>query len=101
MPTTLLLALYSITSALVIAIVTGALAAWRPNSVFDRIATLLSLIGASLPNFWIAIVGVLVFAVGLRLVPTSGTGSNSSKPCLVGRYSSRSPRWFLPNCPVA
>jgi len=77
MPTTLLLALYSITSALVIAIVTGALAAWRPNSVFDRIATLLSLIGASLPNFWIAIVGVLVFAVGLRLVPTSGTGSIS------------------------
>ncbi|MNP53437.1 hypothetical protein D3C76_1479150 [compost metagenome] len=26
---------------------------------------------------------------------------NSSKPWLVGRYSSLSPKWFLPNCPVA
>ena len=26
---------------------------------------------------------------------------NSSKPCTVGRYLFRSPRWFLPNCPVA
>ena len=75
LPTTLLLALYSIGIALIVAVVTGALAAWRPNSVFDRIASILSLIGASLPNFWVAIVGVLVFAVNLRWVPTSGTGT--------------------------
>jgi peptide/nickel transport system permease protein len=75
LPTTLLLALYSIGIALVVAVVTGALAAWRPNSVFDRIASVLSLIGASLPNFWVAIVGVLIFAVNLRWVPTSGTGT--------------------------
>jgi len=75
MPTTLLLALFSIGAALIVAVITGALAAWCPNSVFDRIATLLSLIGASLPNFWIAIVGVLVFAVGLQWVPTSGVGT--------------------------
>lgn len=75
LPTTLLLAFWSIGIALVVAVITGALAAWRPNGVFDRIATLLSLIGASLPNFWIAIVGVLVFAVQLRWVPTSGTGT--------------------------
>lgn len=75
LPTTLLLAFWSIGIALVVAVVTGALAAWRPNGIFDRIATLLSLIGASLPNFWVAIVGVLVFAVNLRWVPTSGTGT--------------------------
>ena len=66
LPTTLLLALYSIGTALFVAVITGALAAWRPNSVFDRIATILSLISASLPNFWVAIVGVLIFAVTLR-----------------------------------
>jgi peptide/nickel transport system permease protein len=75
MPTTLLLAFYSITAALGVALVTGSLAAWHPNGLFDRIANLLSLIGASLPNFWVAIVGVLVFAVTLRWVPTSGTGT--------------------------
>jgi len=75
MPTTLQLALYSIGTALIVAVVTGALAAWKPNSVFDRIATILSLVSASLPNFWVAIVGVLIFAVTLRWVPTSGTGT--------------------------
>lgn len=74
-PTTLMLALLAMSAALVLAIVTGALAAWHPGGVFDRLATVISLIGASVPNFWLAIVGVLVFAVQLRWVPTSGTGS--------------------------
>lgn len=74
-PTTLKLAFFSIGIALSIAIVTGALAAWRIQGVFDRIASILALAGASIPHFWIAIVGVLVFAVTLRLVPTSGTGT--------------------------
>ncbi|MDX9861101.1 MAG: ABC transporter permease, partial [Rhodospirillales bacterium] len=74
-PTTLKLAFFSMTIALSIAIVTGALAAWRIQGVFDRIASIVSLAGASIPNFWIAIVGVLVFAVTLRWVPTSGTGT--------------------------
>ena len=72
-PTTLLLALFAMTLAISISIVTGALAAWRPGGLFDRIATLLSLAAASIPNFWIAIVGVIVFAVVLRVLPTSGT----------------------------
>jgi peptide/nickel transport system permease protein len=74
-PTTLKLALFSMTLAVLIAIVIGALAAWRPNSAFDRLATIFSLAGASLPSFWVALVGVLIFAVNLRLLPTSGTGS--------------------------
>lgn len=74
-PTTLQLAFYSMSLALVVAIATGALAAWRPGGAFDRIASLISLAGASIPNFWLAIVGVLIFAVTLRWVPTSGIGS--------------------------
>jgi peptide/nickel transport system permease protein len=73
-PTTLKLAALAMAVALVISIVTGALAAWKPGGAFDRIATLLSLVGASAPNFWIAIVGILIFAVGLQILPTSGTG---------------------------
>jgi peptide/nickel transport system permease protein len=76
-PTTLRLAVLAMGVALGIAIVIGSLAAWRPSSVFDRIATLISLASASLPNFWIALVGVMVFAVGLRWLPTSGTGGPS------------------------
>ncbi|MEH6774335.1 MAG: ABC transporter permease [Cereibacter changlensis] len=74
-PTTLLLSFWAMAISLTIAIVTGSVAAWRPGGVFDRIASLISLTGASIPNFWIAIVGVLVFSVWLRVLPTSGTGT--------------------------
>ena len=57
------------------AIVIGSLAAFRPGGVFDRIVTFISLIGASAPDFWIAIVGITVFAIGLGWLPTSGTGT--------------------------
>jgi peptide/nickel transport system permease protein len=76
-PTTLMLSAIAMTLATSIAIVAGALAAFRPNGLFDRLATMISLAGASIPSFWLAIVGVLIFAVQLRLVPTSGTGSVS------------------------
>ncbi|OWJ77129.1 MULTISPECIES: ABC transporter permease [Haematobacter] len=74
-PTTLALAAVTMPLVLTISIVTGALAAYRPGGLFDRIASLISLIGASTPNFWVAIVGVLIFAVTLNVLPTSGTGT--------------------------
>ena len=73
-PTTLLLAGVSMSIAISLAVVIGAFAAWKPDSAFDRIATFLSLAASSLPNFWLAIVGVMIFAVQLRWLPTSGTG---------------------------
>ncbi|APO73655.1 dipeptide/oligopeptide ABC transporter permease protein [Rhizobium etli 8C-3] len=74
-PATLKLAFVAMTLATALAIVVGALAAARPGSLFDRTAGLVSLAGASTPDFWIAIVGILVFAVGLGILPTSGTGT--------------------------
>jgi peptide/nickel transport system permease protein len=74
-PATLKLALVAMTLATALAVVVGALAAARPGSLFDRVAGLVSLAGASTPDFWIAIVGILVFAVGLGFLPTSGTGT--------------------------
>lgn len=74
-PATLQLALVSMTIATILAITVGALAAARPGSLFDRFASVVSLAGASTPDFWIAIVAILVFAVGLGILPTSGTGT--------------------------
>jgi peptide/nickel transport system permease protein len=74
-PTTLMLAAVTLPIILTVAIVTGSLAAVRPGGLFDRVASIISLIGASTPNFWVAIVGVIVFAVTLRWLPTSGTGT--------------------------
>lgn len=76
-PTTLALAAVSMSIAVTLAIIIGSLGAWRPGGIFDRVTNLLALIGASAPNFWIAIVGILVFAVWLRVLPTSGMGGVS------------------------
>jgi peptide/nickel transport system permease protein len=74
-PTTLMLAGFTMVSALTLAIVVGSLAAYRPGGPFDRIGSVLSLAGASAPDFWVAITGILVFAVALGWLPTSGTGT--------------------------
>lgn len=72
---TLQLALITMTLVTSAAIVVGSLAAFRAGGFFDRIASLTSLIGASAPDFWVAIVAIVVFSVGLGWVPTSGTGT--------------------------
>lgn len=72
---TLQLALVTMLLVTVAAIVLGSMAAFRAGGLFDRIATVTSLIGASAPDFWVAIVGIVVFSVGLGWVPTSGTGT--------------------------
>lgn len=73
-PTTLSLAAVTMFLALGGAIVVGSLAAWRPGGLFDRVASIGSLAGASAPDFWVAISAILLFSVALGWLPTSGTG---------------------------
>ncbi len=72
---TLMLAVITMVCVTAAAIVFGSLAAFRVGGAFDRIATFFSLIGASAPDFWIAIVAIVLFSVNLGWVPTSGTGT--------------------------
>jgi peptide/nickel transport system permease protein len=72
-PVTLQLAGVTMLIAILAAVLIGSLAAYRPNSATDRVASFLSMVAASIPDFWFAIMGVLVFGVGLELLPTSGT----------------------------
>jgi peptide/nickel transport system permease protein len=74
LPTTLKLAGITMGLAVMLAIVIGSLAAYRPGGAFDRIASVISLLGASAPDFWIAISGIILFAVTLGWLPTSGMG---------------------------
>jgi peptide/nickel transport system permease protein len=74
-PATLQLAAATIAFASVIGVALGILAARRPGSVADSAVTSLSIISASTPSFWLALVLILVISVQLRLLPTSGYGS--------------------------
>ncbi len=72
---TLQLALITMTLVTLMAIIIGSFAAFKVGGIFDRFATFFSLIGASAPDFWIAIVAIVFFSVHLGWVPTSGTGT--------------------------
>lgn len=60
-PWTLTLALVTMLLVTGSAIVIGSLAAFRVGGFFDRLSSMLSLIGASAPDFWVAIVGIFFF----------------------------------------
>jgi peptide/nickel transport system permease protein len=72
LPATLHLAAAALLIALVISIPTGILAAVRPRSWIDNLCTSFALAGVALPGFWLGIMLVLIFAVGLGWFPTSG-----------------------------
>lgn len=73
-PWTLGLAAVSMTLAIALALLLGAAAATHPRSLADRLASNLSLATASVPDFWLALMGILIFSVYLGLLPVSGTG---------------------------
>lgn len=58
--------------AVVMAIPLGILAAWKPRSFWDRLASVLSLISYSVPGFFLCLAGIAIFAVTLSWLPTHG-----------------------------
>ena len=75
LPYTAELTFCAVLLALIIGIPAGIISATRQYSIFDRIASVLALIGFSTPNFWLSIMLILVFSVNLKWLPVSGTGS--------------------------
>jgi peptide/nickel transport system permease protein len=74
-PATLLLAGASLLISLVIALPLGILAAVHRNTWLDTLATGISLIGQAMPVYWLGLLGILLFAVQWRLLPSMGGGS--------------------------
>ncbi len=74
-PTTLYLAMSSVIVATILGIPLGILSAIRQYSVLDISLTVSSLILASIPGFWFGMILILVFSLGLQLLPSSGIGS--------------------------
>lgn len=75
MPATMELGMTALVISLVVGIPLGVLAAVRHGSFWDRFAGLLAVIGQAVPNFWLGLLLILLFAVALHWLPTSGRGS--------------------------
>ena len=72
-PSTLELALLSLVVATVAGFVLGIVAATHQNSWIDSLTMIISLLGVSVPGFWLALLLVFVFAISLDWLPATGT----------------------------
>jgi peptide/nickel transport system permease protein len=73
-PATLQLTVTAMLLAIVLAVPLGVLAATHRGGPVDLLAMGVALVGQSVPNFWLAIMMILLFAVSWGLLPTSGRG---------------------------
>ncbi len=78
LPATFELALASLLVAVVIALPLGMFAAWKVNTIWDRLSMGFSLLGVSIPNFWLGPLLILFFSLYLGWLPVSGRESFSA-----------------------
>jgi peptide/nickel transport system permease protein len=74
-PNSLMLGGLALLLAYGIAIPLGVIAAVKQNTAIDQGAMAFALVGISIPNFWLGLLLVLVFAVQLRWLPATGSGT--------------------------
>jgi peptide/nickel transport system permease protein len=77
LPHTLELGGLAMLLAIIVSVPLGVAAAVKSESIWDRLAVSFSLLGVSMPAFWLGELLVLLFAVQLRLLPTNGYGGPS------------------------
>ena len=72
LPATLQLAFSSFAIAVLISVPVGIFVALKRNTIWDLLGNVLALVGQALPNFWLALMLMLIFAVKLKVLPISG-----------------------------
>jgi len=75
MPATIELALAGLGIAVVLGTILGVTAALRQNTWVDSVSMVVALVGVSMPNFWLGLVLIIVFAFNLRWFPSIGRGT--------------------------
>jgi peptide/nickel transport system permease protein len=72
LPVTLALGAYSLVLTIVMGVGLGVLAAVRQNTWIDQLSMTIAVLGVSIPNIWLALLFVFLFAVTLGWFPTGG-----------------------------
>ncbi len=72
LPRTLSLSLLAFLIAMVIAIPAGIISATRRNTMTDNTVSLFAFLGLSMPDFWLAIILIIIFAANLQWLPAIG-----------------------------
>lgn len=75
LPATIDLTLAATVLAVLVGLVLGVIAGGRPGSRLDRIVSAATIGLQSFPTFWVGIMLILLFSLGLRLLPSAGVGT--------------------------
>ncbi len=79
---TLLLAGMAALGGVLIGCILGALAGYRHGTWIDRVATFISVVGVSIPHYWLGLVLTIVFSIWLPWFPAMGAGPGGSSEWL-------------------
>ncbi|HDG97446.1 MAG: ABC transporter permease [Deltaproteobacteria bacterium] len=74
LPATIELTIAAMSLSIVIALPIGIISAIRPRSCYDRLGMTFALLGQSIPVYWAGIMLILLFAVTLGWLPSTGRG---------------------------
>lgn len=72
---TLILSIAAMTIVILVGITAGVIGSLRPGSRADRLVSTASIMGIAMPEFWLALLLIMVLGVALKVLPTSGFGS--------------------------
>ncbi len=87
MSNTVTLVMFAVPISFALGYAMGALAGCFPGRALDRCVTGVAVMGVSIPNYWLGIVLVIVFAVELMALPATGMGANGSQAFSVFRWA--------------
>jgi peptide/nickel transport system permease protein len=87
MSNTVTLVMFAVPLSFSLGYAMGAIAGCFPGRILDRVITGTAVMGVSVPNYWLGIVLVIIFAVEMMALPATGMGPNGSTAFSVFRWS--------------
>lgn len=95
-PISLVLGTFALIFSVVFGLFLGIIAAIRQNTWVDYLATTVSMLTVSLPNFVLGVILIVVFAIGLDLLPIAMTTSQTFDPWSLEYWGANWKFWLLP-----
>jgi peptide/nickel transport system permease protein len=87
MSNTVTLVMFAVPLSFSLGYAMGAIAGCFPGRILDRVITGTAVMGVSVPNYWLGIVLVIIFAVEMMALPATGMGPNGSAAFSIFRWA--------------
>lgn len=86
-PYTLRLSLFAMLISVIVGISVGVVAAWKWRTAFDYVTMGTTIVGISMPVFWLGVILIYFFSMKLGLLPASGYGGGSFRYMILPAFT--------------